>query len=175
MKNILYVITGLIIVVFSNTILNGINLSFFSIRPNLTLIYLTYLSIYIGINRASIIGLILGLIIDITVGKYFGLYSLLFFLLGLVYGSIKDKVFKENILTIIILVALATLVENVLSLLIVGFGMNNIFIHVFRILESIVANVIISAGLFYPINYLINKVEEQWWKIWSWILKEDFS
>lgn len=160
MKNILYFITGLIIIVFSNTIINSINLSLFYVRPNLTLIYLIYLSIYIGLERASIIGLILGLILDITISKYFGLYGLIFFLIGLIYGSMKDKVFKDNIFTIIVLVGLATLFENVLSLLIVGFEMNNIFIHILKILKSIFANVLISAFLFYPINYLINKVEE---------------
>lgn len=162
MKNILYFIIGLLIIVFSNTIVNSINLSLFSVRPNLTLIYLIYLSIYIGLSRGALLGLILGLILDITVGKYFGIYGLLFFSVGLLYGSIKDKVFKENIMTVIMLVVVATFFENIILLLVVGLGMNNIFINILRILESIFANVVITAFLFYPINYLINKVEEQW-------------
>lgn len=162
MKNIFYFIIGLAVIIFTNTILNSINLSLFSIRPNLTLIYLIYISLYIGNMRASILGLILGLIIDITVGKYFGFYALLFFSIGLLYGSMRDKVFKENIFTILVLVILATFVDNLVSLLIVGFGIENILIYFLRMLESFFINSVVAAFLFYPVNYFIKKVEEQW-------------
>ena len=162
MKNIFYFIIGLAVIIFTNTILNSINLSLFSIRPNLTLVYLIYISLYIGNMRASILGLILGLIIDITVGKYFGFYALLFFSIGLLYGSMRDKVFKENIFTILVLVILATFVDNLVSLLIVGFGIENILIYFLRMLESFFINSVVAAFLFYPVNYFIKKVEEQW-------------
>ena len=96
MKNILYFVIGLLLIVFSNTILNDIDLMFFSFRPNLILIYLVFISIYIGAEKASIIGLALGLIIDISVGKYFGYYGLLFIAVGYLYGSLKEKVFNEK-------------------------------------------------------------------------------
>ena len=89
MKNILYFVIGLLLIVFSNTILNDIDLIFFSFRPNLVLIYLVFISIYIGAEKASVIGLALGLIIDISVGKYFGYYGLLFIAVGYLYGSLK--------------------------------------------------------------------------------------
>ena len=162
MKNIFYFIIGLAVIIFTNTILNSINLSLFSIRPNLTLVYLIYISLYIGNMRASILGLILGLIIDITVGKYFGFYALLFFSIGLLYGSMRDKVFKENIFTILVLVILATFVDNLVSLLIVGFGIENTLIYFLRMLESVFINSLVAAFLFYPVSYLIKKVEEQW-------------
>lgn len=167
MKNILYFVTGLLLIVFSNTILNDIDLMFFSFRPNLILIYLVFISIYIGAEKASIIGLALGLIIDISVGKYFGYYGLLFIAVGYLYGSLKEKVFKENIFTVILLVIIATIIDNLLISTIIGFRGIELGIFLLRIVEAVFINGIISAFLFYPLNIVLNKVEEQWWTRWS--------
>ena len=152
MKNILYFVIGLLLIVFSNTILNDIDLMFFSFRPNLILIYLVFISIYIGAEKASIIGLALGLIIDISVGKYFGYYGLLFIAVGYLYGSLKEKVFKE----------MATIIDNLLISTIIGFRGIELGIFLLRIVEAVFINGIISAFLFYPLNIVLNKVEEQW-------------
>ncbi|CBH21513.1 membrane protein of unknown function [Acetoanaerobium sticklandii] len=162
MKNILYFVIGLLLIVFSNTILNDIDLIFFSYRPNLMLIYLVFISIYIGAEKASIIGLALGLIIDISVGKYFAYYGLLFISIGYLYGSLKEKVFKENIFTVILLVVIATIIDNLLISTIVGFRGIELGMFLLRIVEAVFINGIISAFLFYPLNIVLNKVEEQW-------------
>jgi rod shape-determining protein MreD len=121
-----------------------------------------FISIYIGAEKASIIGLALGLIIDISVGKYFGYYGLLFIAVGYLYGSLKEKVFKENIFTVILLVIIATIIDNLLISTIIGFRGIELGIFLLRIVEAVFINGIISAFLFYPLNIVLNKVEEQW-------------
>jgi len=161
-KKILYFTIGLIVIFFSNTFLNDLNLFIFNIKPNLTLIYLVYISIYIGADKASLIGLLLGLVIDISVGKYFAYYSLIFFLIGFFCGNLKEKVFKENIFTILLLILISSFIDNLLSIIITGFSISNIGVYFLRLSEGVIINGMISALLFYPLNMILIKVDEQW-------------
>ena len=63
---------------------------------------------------------------------------------------------------IILAVIIATIIDNLLISTIIGFRGIELGIFLLRIVEAVFINVIISAFLFYPLNIVLNKVEEQW-------------
>lgn len=161
MKNILYLVIGLFLVSLSSAILNFREPLIFNYKANIIIIYIVYLSIFIGSERSSIIGLILGLVLDVSVGRFFGLNGLLFFLLGLLYGTFKDKIFKDRVFAPIILLILAVMIDSFVMTLIsnVNFNSLNLYQNGMRIIEIMVMNIFLGIIAYYPIKYIVNKIE----------------
>ncbi|MBP2028105.1 rod shape-determining protein MreD [Acetoanaerobium pronyense] len=161
MKNILYLVIGLFLVSLSSAVLNFREPLIFNYKANIIIIYIVYLSIFIGSERSSIIGLILGLVLDVSVGRFFGLNGLLFFLLGLLYGTFKDKIFKDRVFAPIILLILAVMIDSFVMTLIsnVNFNSLNLYQNGMRIIEIMVMNIFLGIIAYYPIKYIVNKIE----------------
>lgn len=161
MKNILYLVIGLFLVSLSSAILNFREPLIFNYKANIIIIYIVYLSIFIGSERSSIIGLILGLVLDVSVGRFLGLNGLLFFLLGLLYGTFKDKIFKDRVFAPIILLILAVMIDSFVMTLIsnVNFNSLNLYQNGMRIIEIMVMNIFLGIIAYYPIKYIVNKIE----------------
>ncbi len=159
MKNILYFIIGFIVIQLSNTLLNMTNLEWFNIKPNITLIFICFASLYIGSLRGGILGLILGLILDISVNKYAGYYSLLFLLVGLINGTFRDKIFKENIFAPILLLAIVSFSDSISMLIISGLGSTGISGNISLVFKVTFINIIFAAFLYYPISRVAVKIE----------------
>lgn len=161
MKNILYLVIGLFLVFLSTSVLNFREPLIFNYKANIIIIYIVYLSIFIGSERSSIIGLILGLLLDVSVGRFLGLNGLLFFLLCLLYGTFKDKIFKDRVFAPIILLILAVMIDSFVMTLIsnVNFNSLNLYQNGMRIIEIMVMNIFLGIIAYYPIKYIVNKIE----------------
>lgn len=159
MKNILYFIIGFIIIQISNTMLNMTSLGWFNIKPNITLIFICFISLYIGSLRAGGLGLLLGLILDVSVNMYAGYYSLLFLLTGLIIGIFKDKIFKENIFAPILLLAIASFSESISMIIISGSVSMGLIATLLLILKITFINMIFAGLLYFPISRITVKIE----------------
>lgn len=159
MKNILYFIIGFVIIQISNTLLNMTHLDWFNIKPNIVFIFICFISLYIGSLRGGILGLILGLILDISVNKYVGYYSLFFLLIGLINGTFKDKIFKENIFGPILLLAAGSLFDSISMLIISGAGSMGLSGNASLVFKITFINIIFAAFLYYPISIIAAKIE----------------
>ena len=158
MKNLLYFIIGFIVIQISNTLLNMVSMEWFNIKPNIALIFICFVALYIGSLRAGALGIILGLILDISVNKYAGYYALLFLLTGLTIGIFKDKIFKDNIFAPILLLAIASFSESIFMIVISqsGAGFTSSLLLIIKIA---LVNMMFAAILYYPISRMAVKIE----------------
>ena len=155
MRKILTVI-GLIIVFFLIYFLQVNVFSVFTIsgiKPNLFIIYILFIGLFANQVLGITYGVAIGLIIDLLYGQKIGISAVMFCVIGYL-GSYFDKNFsKENKLTIIFMVAGATLVYELGT-----YFLNSIFLEFKRefmffgkiLLIEIIYNVLLSI-IFYPI------------------------
>ncbi len=122
MKNFILILIGTVFVILENSVLNYFHI--FGVSMNILLIYISIIPLFLKKNEGAMIGLILGLLKDVLIGRILGLYGLLFFLIAYLYGILKDKIFKDNVMTMVILVGFSTLIESI-----VKFSFTNALFH----------------------------------------------
>lgn len=123
------------------------------IMPNLFVILLLYIGLFMGRVSGITYGVIFGLIIDSIIGKKLGITSIMLTIVGLL-GAIFDKNFsKDSRITIMIMVATATILYEAGKYALMYFIMDiNVEIMAFiktLIIETIL-NVILTI-IIYPI------------------------
>ena len=114
MKNFLLCLLGILIVIIESSITNYIDI--FSVSFNLLIIYITIISLYLDDIHVSIIGIIIGFIKDITVGGVFGVNALILFAIGYGISFLKDKIYKESNITILVLVFITSLFDSIVNI-----------------------------------------------------------
>lgn len=91
-----------------------LQLNFFSwfniagIKPNLFVIYIIFLSTFIGKKRGIVIGIILGLYIDIVNGRILGLTAIMYVLIAIFSDVMNKNVSSDTKITMIFIIALGT-------------------------------------------------------------------
>lgn len=160
MKNVVYFLIGFVIIIFSGSILNFIDFPLFHIHVDLIFLYITFLALFIGSERASLIGLGLGLIEDVFIGRYFGFYALILFSAGLFYGIFKDKIFKDRFGGAVFLLLAGVFVYNILSILLYKTAVFNVYLTGLRLFFVMVLNLIVGSILYHPFKSIICKIEE---------------
>ncbi|SHG88239.1 rod shape-determining protein MreD [Tepidibacter thalassicus] len=113
MKNFILVFLGMTLIILENSVLNYIDI--FDLSINMSIIYISIISLFLKRNQGAFIGLILGFFKDILIGRFLGINALIFFVIGYVYGILKDKVFKENVMTIVILIFFSSIFESFIN------------------------------------------------------------
>ena len=118
MKNILSLITGIVIIIFSNVLLN-----FGSSSPKIEpiVIYVIMLAIFSESNKYYLyfLGLFFGFLQDASVGRYSSLYAIAFLLIMIAGEVVKRQIRREYFLvsffTCLIFVVSSTLYFSLLS------------------------------------------------------------
>ncbi|CAH2214257.1 rod shape-determining protein MreD [Tepidibacter aestuarii] len=113
MKNIILILVGIFIIIIENSIVNYIDI--FDISLNMSIVYITIISLFVKRNEGALIGLVLGILKDALIGKFIGVNALVFFVIGYVYGILEDKIFKHNVTTILILTFFSSLFESLIN------------------------------------------------------------
>lgn len=112
MKKVLSIL-GIIITFY---ILYFLQINFFSwfniagVKPNLFIVLILCLGLFIGKNMAMIIGFIMGIYLDILTGKQIGIYSIMLVVIGFCGGYFDKNFSKDSKLTILLMVAGATII-----------------------------------------------------------------
>ncbi|NLC69586.1 MAG: rod shape-determining protein MreD [Clostridiaceae bacterium] len=100
-KKIIFNVASIfILILVQTTILDYIKIK--GIKPNLVLIYVICMSILEGSKEGAVIGFFSGLLQDIVSGKILGLYSLFSMYLGAIVGFASKKLYKDNILVVVV-------------------------------------------------------------------------
>ena len=117
MKRLILCIVGILIVILENTVTNYIDV--FGISLNILLIYMTIISLYIDELEVGIIATVLGIIKDITVGAMFGINAITLFIISFSISHLRKKIYKENYITILVLVFVTSIVDTVTNMVLV--------------------------------------------------------
>ena len=117
MKRLMLYIVGILIIMLENTVTNYIDV--FGVSSNILLIYMTIISLYIDELEVSIIAVILGIIKDVMIGAIFGVNAITLFIISFSISHLRKKIYKENYITIIVLVFITSIVDSVINMILV--------------------------------------------------------
>ncbi len=97
MKNIKYLVLFLIgiLIIFLETFFTNFIGHFVSI--NFLLIYIIYLSLYIGQNSAMLLACILGILSDLVSGGIVGITAILFLVIAYFISVVEKSIFKDKV------------------------------------------------------------------------------
>jgi rod shape-determining protein MreD len=134
--------------------------SFFFV-PRFTLVFLIFLSLYIGRRRAFFLGLIFGLFYDISFGGIIGIYA---FSMAFVpyFCALAYRYFQLNILLILLTVFLGVFAhETVVYLLYHLFGLTTSDYSLYQYLPTAILNSAFAAAVFKPVNRMLSTLDDR--------------
>ena len=80
------------------------------VKPNLYIILILCIGLFIGKNIAMIIGFIIGIYLDILTGKQIGITSIMYIIIGFLGGYFDKNFSKDSKITILLMVAGCTVI-----------------------------------------------------------------
>ncbi len=133
------------------------------VMPNMFIIFTLFIGLYAHKYMGVTYGIIFGILIDLFISKKVGITAIMLGSIGIM-GAILDKNFsKENRITIILMVSIATLVFEIGAYILSFFVYkNNIQIWPFIqiLLIECLYNALITIILYPLIQIIGNKIEE---------------
>lgn len=115
MKKI-FIVLGLIITFFIIYLIQANFFTWFTIfgvMPNLFIIYILFIGLFIGKKSGFILGIIFGVCIDFLIGKSIGITGLMLGLIGIFAEYIDKNFSKDSRMTIMLIVAISTAVYDI--------------------------------------------------------------
>ncbi|WP_054252022.1 rod shape-determining protein MreD [Neofamilia massiliensis] len=106
-----YLYVYLILIIQISLVNNGL---FFSLSPNLLLIYVAYISQKYSKKTSYAVALLAGIFYDALLSSNFGVRALVFFVIAILINKISEYVFSENFRTSILYTSASILVYNVM-------------------------------------------------------------
>ncbi len=161
--NIILVITFLVLYFLQSNLFTWFKIA--GVMPNLFVILVLFIGLYSNKYMGVTYGIIFGLLIDLFISKKIGITAIMLGVVGAI-GTAFDKNFsKENRITLIIMVVIATFVFELGKCLIL-YIINRVFIDFLPFIEILLIECIYNAILtiiLYPImRNLGNKVENEY-------------
>lgn len=165
MKRTLVIIVFFIISLFAyflqSNFFNWYNIE--GIQPNLFIILILTIGLYLGEKYGFSLGIILGLLLDLFIGKRIGLNAIMLGIAGLIGGILDRSFSKESRITFMIMTIAVTVLCEVINftLQIILLGAEPVFMQCMKIImiESIY-NAILIIILYPLIQKMGNKTEE---------------
>lgn len=111
-----FAIVGIIIAFFILYFLQANFFKWFTISgvmPNLFVILVLFIGLFIGKKIGFALGLLFGIYLDLMVGKSIGISGIMLAVIGLIAGYIDKNFSKDSRLTIMVIVALSTVVYEI--------------------------------------------------------------
>ncbi len=129
----------------------------YGVAPNTALILVISFAIYSGRNKGAVIGFFVGILQDIIFGRTIGLNALVFMIVGYLIGLMDQKIFRDNLLIPFIFTALATIIYEMINLLLIfllGYRIELLNIIKKMLIIEVIYNSIISLIIHYYISKL---------------------
>lgn len=135
------------------------------VMPNLLVILMLYIGLFMGRNSAVTYGVIFGILIDIFISRRIGITSIMLATIG-VLAHIFDKNFsKDNRITVMAMVSIATIIYEI-GTYILSYAILNINVEILAFIQILfvetIYNVILTI-IIYPIMQLTGyDIEEEY-------------
>lgn len=165
MKRTLVIIVFFIISLFAyflqSNFFNWYNIA--GIQPNLFIILILTIGLYLGEKYGFSLGIILGLLLDLFIGKRIGLNAIMLGIAGLIGGILDRSFSKESRITFMIMTIAVTVLCEVINftLQIILLGAEPVFMQCMKIIMiEAIYNAILIIILYPLIQKIGNKTEE---------------
>lgn len=165
MKRTLVIIVFFIISLFAyflqSNFFNWYNIA--GIQPNLFIILILAIGLYLGEKYGFSLGIILGLLLDLFIGKRIGLNAIMLGIAGLIGGILDRSFSKESRITFMIMTIAVTVLCEVINftLQIILLGAEPVFMQCMKIIMiEAIYNAILIIILYPLIQKMGNKTEE---------------
>ena len=135
------------------------------VMPNLFIILMLYIGLFMGRTSAITYGIILGMLVDIFIGRRLGISSIMLAVIGVIANLFDKNFSKDNRITVMAMVGICTIIYEtgvyVLSSLILDINLE-IFAFIKILIVEALYNVILTI-IIYPIMQLTGyDVEEEY-------------
>ncbi len=161
MKTVLKVVLVVIALLIQLTLLNSFTI--WGLKPDLVLIIVITLALLAGAEEGSISGFLSGLLQDFFSSGLLGVNALTKTSIGFICGTLKTRIFPENIFYLIPLVTfLASLLHSwIIFFIYRSFGMEYDFILKMKeiFLPEAIFNSILSPFIFLLINRVLDRLK----------------
>ena len=142
--------------------------TFFDTPANLAIVFICGIGLLCGKTPGILVGTVYGILLDLLFGKSFGIYLFLYGLLGFVSGEMSRGFSKENRMSILYMVALLTIITEVVTYVVLAFIYNYTFeaYAIKKIFLETAYNVILARILFKPLTLLseiVNKCKNSYY------------
>ena len=115
MKRLILFITGVLLIVLENSVINYIDI--FGVTFSILLPVLVISSLYMDEVEAGVIGLLLGLIVDISVGGIFGFNALVYAIISAFIAHYKKNFYVDSTSMVMALIAISTAFQSLLMMI----------------------------------------------------------
>ena len=116
MKRIILFITGVLLIILENSVINYIDI--FGVTFSVLLPFLVMASLHMDEEEAGVIGLLLGFIVDMTVGGILGFNALVYATVCAVIAHYRKNFYAESTSMRMALIAAATVFQSLLMIII---------------------------------------------------------
>ena len=171
MKKAIIIAGSMLIIIISLLIqINFLNyINAFGVIANIGIVVVCAIGISAGSYTGGVVGFIYGLLSDIFFSKTLGVYVLLYLAIGLFAGYFKNKISKDNKMSLALTVLIGTMLfESALCVFSIAIG--NISFNGYYLLKVIIIeilyNLFITYMLFRPLIYwgeLINRSRDSYY------------
>lgn len=161
--NIILFITFIIIYLIQANLFTWFKIA--GVMPNLFVIFILFIGLYTNKFAGATYGIVIGLLIDLFISRKIGITSIMLGVIGII-GVIFDKNFsKENRITLIVMVAISTIIYEV-GLYILGYFIYNTYIQIVPFIEILLIecfyNILLTIILYPLMQVFGNKIEEEY-------------
>jgi len=135
------------------------------IMPNLLIILMLYIGLFMGRSPAITYGIIFGLLVDIFIGRKLGITSIMLAAIGVIADLFDKNFSKDNRITVMAMVAIITIIYEV-GVYIISYAILNINIEISAFIKILLVEAIYNVILtiiIYPLMQLTGyDVEEEY-------------
>jgi len=167
LKKIFYIIFLIIVVGLLQSSNLLASLSIGSVKPDIVLILIIYLSLNYNLLLSETVGFISGIIEDILSKSLLGINGLILTLISFSLNRFKTKIYTEKIFSAIVVVFITSIIKGILYFLLIllfvgDINTYNFFIKI-MIPESLYNSVLVI--IIFPIFRLILEGRKKWQKL----------
>lgn len=133
------------------------------VKPNLFIILLLMIGLFAGKKMGIIYGILMGMTLDFWMCKSIGVYSIMLAVVGFLGGSLSKNFSKDSRITMLTMIAIATLLYEV-GVIMLNYFINSSEITISYLLKTLITEIIynsIITIIIYPLIMNLGvKIEE---------------
>ena len=127
------------------------------IMPNMFVIFMMFIGLYMGRTMGTIYGIMAGILIDFWVGKNIGLTSVALALIGIISGALEKTLSKDSRITILLMGVICTIIYEI-ALYFLQFIVLGINVEILNFIKILLIETIYNILLIIILYPIINNV-----------------